>query len=95
MQGGFIINNLIEVEDLDESINSEDEESHLVANIEVPEKIEFGYQAAKVKFINYFTIKNTGQKKIDWKASVNKAFDLFPKTGELAIGEKKQVSIIG
>ena len=95
MQGGFIINNLIEVEDLDDDSKSEDSEDLLLANIEVPEKIEFGYQAAKVKFINYFTIKNNGQKRIDWKASVNKAFELFPKNGELAIGETKQVSIIG
>ena len=52
------MNNLIQVEDLDES--SLDEEDIFEAQLELPEKIEFGYQAAKVKFINYFTIKNTG-----------------------------------
>ena len=35
-------------------------ELELEAKLEIPDKIAFGYQAAKVKFINYFTIKNTG-----------------------------------
>lgn len=77
---------------MDDSSESDDD---TVALLEIPESIEFGYQASKVEFIKEFMIKNTGTKKVTWRLSSNKAFRMSPKHGILNIGDDVQVSIIG
>lgn len=57
--------------------------------------IDFGYQASKVKFQEYFMIKNTGEKRVTWRLKSSRAFKFMPAKGDLQVNDTVQVSVVG